>query len=65
MPFLFNSRPQRQRRAEVLPAHRDFVASVADEIAQAETIDRLTLWPTLRIRTCLRLHAIALNARSH
>ncbi|MDP9044211.1 MAG: hypothetical protein M3O01_05330 [Pseudomonadota bacterium] len=32
-------------------------ANVAEEIAQAEMIDRSTLWPTLRIRFCLRLRA--------
>lgn len=62
MPFIFWSQPP--RRAAALGARAAISARVGDEIVQAETIDRLTLWPTLRIRACLRLNAAALRTRS-
>jgi len=51
MPVIFPL--QSRRRAAALRSRAGCSASVADEIAQAEAIDRLTLWPTLRIRACL------------
>jgi hypothetical protein len=62
MPFTFWSQPP--RRAAAPRARAGVSASVADEIVQAETIDRLTLWPTLRIRACLQLNAASPRARS-
>jgi len=62
MPSIFWL-PQ-QRRTAALHAHEGFSTGVADEIVQAETIDRLTLWPTRRIRACLRLNASALTSKS-
>lgn len=53
MPFTFG--PQSSRRVETRLARIGFPASVADEIAYIETIDRHTLWSTLRIRACLQL----------
>lgn len=62
MPFTFWS--QHSRRTIALRARASFSATIADEIVQAEAIDRLTLWPTLRIRACLRLNATPLRAGS-
>ena len=53
MPFTFG--PQSPRPVAVRLARIGFLASVADEIAYIETIDRHTLWSTLRIRACLQL----------
>ena len=53
MPFTFG--PQSSRRVKTRLARIGFPASVADEIAYIETIDRHTLWSTLRIRACLQL----------
>ena len=60
MPFILWS--QQSRRAVALHARAGFSANIADEIVQAEAIDRLTLWPTLRIRACLRLNAASPRA---
>ena len=62
MPFIFSSQPP--RRAAAPRVRAGVTTNVADVIVQAETIDRLTLWPTLRIRACLRLNAAALRTRS-
>ena len=61
MPF--NFWPQRLRRAVAAQDQAGCSASVADEIVRAETIDRVTLWTTLRIRACLRLDATSPRAR--
>ena len=62
MPFTFWS--QLPCRAAAPRARAGVSPSVADEIVHAGTIDRLTLWPTLRIRACLQLSAASFRARS-
>ena len=55
MPVIFPL--QSRHRAAAFRSRAGCFASIADEIVQAEAIDRLTLWPTLRIRACLRPNA--------
>lgn len=65
MPFTFWSQRLRRAAAPCTGTGTGTGASpnVADEIVQAETINRQTLWSTLRIRASLRLTATSPRAR--
>ena len=63
MPFTLWSQRLRRAAAPCTGTGTSASPNVADEIVQAETINRQTLWSTLRIRASLRLTATSPRAR--